>query len=133
MAYYKDLTPYEYMVINENAKVLNVGWLERGQSFPTGKVDLDCLAIIGVLCKNPFIKTRGYHKCPFCSSASFGYSVTIDNHTLLLGSSEIRVHGESGILYAAPDLIYHYIRDHNYLPPDEFISAVYKVKQEKKL
>ena len=29
MAYYKDLTPYEYMVINENAKVLNVGQIGR--------------------------------------------------------------------------------------------------------
>jgi hypothetical protein len=27
-------------------------------------------------------------------------------------------------IYAGPNLVYHYIVDHEYLPPDEFIDAV---------
>jgi hypothetical protein len=42
----------------------------------------------------------------------------------LLGSAEIRVFSESGAIYAAPDLIYHYMVVHRYKPPDQFISAL---------
>jgi hypothetical protein len=42
----------------------------------------------------------------------------------MLGSAEIRVPGKSGIQYACPNMIYHYLQDHNYRPPDEFITAV---------
>jgi len=28
------------------------------------------------------------------------------------------------VVYAAPDLIYHYVVEHHYCPPDEFIQAV---------
>jgi hypothetical protein len=43
---------------------------------------------------------------------------------MLLGSAEIRVPGKDGKVYAAPNLIYHYIKDCGYLPPQEFIDAV---------
>ena len=28
------------------------------------------------------------------------------------------------MIYAAPNLIYHYVKEHRYLPPMEFINAV---------
>jgi len=43
---------------------------------------------------------------------------------LKLGSAEIRVVGQDGTVYAAPDLIYHYVVVHDYRPPEEFIQAV---------
>jgi hypothetical protein len=43
---------------------------------------------------------------------------------LSLGSAEIRVPGSGGRIYAAPDLIYHYVEAHGYRPPDEFVEAV---------
>lgn len=43
---------------------------------------------------------------------------------LLLGTAEICAYGESGVLYAAPTLIYHYIAKHHYRPPDELVQAV---------
>jgi len=42
----------------------------------------------------------------------------------LLGSAEIRVISGQGQLYAAPNLIYHYVVSHNYSPPPEFVLAV---------
>ncbi|MBQ3665050.1 MAG: hypothetical protein II919_02960 [Lachnospiraceae bacterium] len=32
--------------------------------------------------------------------------------------------GKNGLVYAAPDLVIHYIINHQYLPPKEFIDAV---------
>ena len=42
----------------------------------------------------------------------------------LLGSAEIRVFADGGAIYAAPDLIYHYMVVHRYKPPDQFISSL---------
>ena len=42
---------------------------------------------------------------------------------IFLGSAEIRVE-IGGHWLAAPDLVYHYVTDHAYLPPIEFIDAV---------
>jgi hypothetical protein len=41
-----------------------------------------------------------------------------------MGSAEIRVFARDGTAYAAPTLIYHYMKFHNYRPPDEFIRAL---------
>ncbi len=43
---------------------------------------------------------------------------------LKLGSAEIRVFGNGGKIYAAPNLIYHYVTVHGYKTPDEFVSAL---------
>ena len=32
--------------------------------------------------------------------------------------------GATGRVYAAPTLIWHYVTEHGYRPPDEFIDAV---------
>lgn len=41
-----------------------------------------------------------------------------------LGSAEIRVKAKDGRIYAAPNLIYHYVAEHDYDPPKEFIEAL---------
>ena len=43
---------------------------------------------------------------------------------LELGSAEIRVFGDGGKIYAAPNLIYHYMIHHGYHPPREFFRAL---------
>jgi hypothetical protein len=44
---------------------------------------------------------------------------------ILLGSAEIWVPAlGQAVIYAAPDLIYHYVKEHRYLPPADFINAV---------
>jgi hypothetical protein len=42
----------------------------------------------------------------------------------LIGNAEIRVFGEYETIYAAPTLIYHYVSEHHYKPPVEFVRAV---------
>jgi len=67
---------------------------------------------------------RGFHGCNLCSEKTGYLSAKRDGEELKLGSAEIRVIGVDGKIYAAPNLIYHYITVHNYRPPDEFIDAV---------
>ena len=42
----------------------------------------------------------------------------------LLGMSQIRIPSSSGLIWAAPSLIYHYIVAHSYLPPQAYLDAV---------
>ncbi|MEU3075515.1 hypothetical protein [Streptomyces laurentii] len=58
---------------------------------------------------------RGFHVCNLCLRARSGAP---------RGNGEIRVPGESGITYAAPDLITHYVAAHGYRPPQVFVDAV---------
>lgn len=73
----------------------------------------------------PALQHRGYHICNLCTDVSRSQYVT-EHHSkrLFLGSAEIRVVGEQGITYAAPTLIFHYVRDHAYRPPEEFLRAL---------
>jgi hypothetical protein len=41
-----------------------------------------------------------------------------------LGWAEIRVFGDDGKVYAAPNMIYHYVTAHHYKPPDAFVRAL---------
>jgi hypothetical protein len=47
-----------------------------------------------------------------------------EGETLKFGSAEIRVIGSDSVIYAAPNLVFHYVRDHGYKPPQSFIDAV---------
>lgn len=114
MAWFPDLSPYTYSAFALPGTV-NVGWLEPGHPFPTGPAPAALLARLSELDGTAFVNhTRGPHRCGFCAPGGFdGY-----------GSAEIHVVGADGRVYAAPSLILHYVRDHGYLPPAEFVAAV---------
>jgi hypothetical protein len=134
MSYFEDLTPYEYDLgpttwkgqSSPSNKVLNIGWLSRSNSFAKGSVPDEGLEKLFELCKTCVNQMRGFHVCEFCESprAFSHFSAERDGERCWLGSAEIRVRGRSGTFYACPNLIYHYMKDHHYLPPQEFIDAV---------
>jgi hypothetical protein len=64
----------------------------------------------------------GYHDCDFCNE-EFGVEMVILGKSCRLGSGDLRVVAQD-VTYAAPDMIYHYVVDHHYRPPDAFIQAV---------
>jgi hypothetical protein len=49
---------------------------------------------------------------------------TYHGRTLALGSAELWVFDAHEQVYRAPNLIYHYVADHHYQPPDVFIQAL---------
>jgi hypothetical protein len=127
MPYFSDLTPYSFLLAKDevSASLLSVGWLSRFHSFPKKPVDARLLEKLLKLCRKPVRLTRGFHRCDFCSgSANSMISMTVDGDKVRLGNGEIRVPGTNGVAYAAPTLICHYIDQHEYGPPQEFLDAV---------
>ena len=83
------------------------------------------LVLLWAHCRVAIHETRGLHRCEFCPNwTSDHFYPTRNGEKLLLGYSEIRVIGPSGQSYAAPSLIYHYLSEHHYKPPDSFLSAL---------
>lgn len=127
--YFSDLTPYRYSS-NEYSVLgtLNVGWLDRKYEYPTGETSSQFQERLLKFCASPVLRTRGYHYCVFCEHPNDimllePAKVQWEGQIMRLGSAEIRViYGEN--VYAAPNLIYHYVVEHNYKPPQEFIEAV---------
>ena len=112
MAFFKDMTPYTYHhPEEEQANTLNVGWLESGCPFPIGATSESFHQALAMICRNRMNRMRGFQSCGFCKSESHR------------SSAEIRVAIRDRV-FAAPELIHHYVVAHNYLPPDEFIEAV---------
>ncbi len=111
-----DLTPYTGCGADAALGLLPlaVGWLRGGMAFETGKAPESFLARLLPFCQpeHTVCAAGGTRPCPLCRQLIPPY-----------GQAEIRVIGEVDI-YAAPDLIYHYVSGHHYLPPPEFVAAV---------
>lgn len=113
---------------------VSVGWIDREHPFrhgraPTTFVD-KLLAVMGA--RSPLIvhasKIRGIEPCPICGESVFP-SVDPDRNRLV-GSSTIWIPKEGGGYFVSPSLIPHYIVDHEYAPPAEFIDAVELLGQD---
>lgn len=125
MTYYADLTPYGYIREGTGPCVYNVGWLDGAHPYPQGSLPPEFVAHLWAFCRRPLYGTRGIHICELCAThAEEMFMVERDGEQLLLGTAEIRVLGPAGRVYAAPDLIYHYVTVHDYRPPAEFVDAV---------
>lgn len=114
-----------------------VGWLSCEYSYPKGKIASGFLERLSIFCCSSHIYYMGYHYCEFCNgpkSNNWNWREMIDDTPSMklptcgdnrhcLGSGDILIFGP-GDVYIAPNMIYHYVADHDYLPPDEFIQAV---------
>jgi hypothetical protein len=113
MAFFEDLTPYTYLrPEEEEAGTVNVGWLDDQHPFPTGETSAEFHAKLRKLCQRRVKQTRGFHHCDFCKGRDKAQ-----------GSAEVRAIGDDRV-YAAPELVYHYVLPHGYKPPADFIAAV---------
>jgi hypothetical protein len=147
VAHFSDLSFYQYGVGNP-PQTKNVGWLERGHDFEMEPPSMELLDALWPFCKVSVMQTRGLHRCDLCVPSTT-VSVVRDGFERLLGSAEIRVLSKEnpstireslrsqgpGLVflrkslgafdvYAAPNLIYHYVEVHHYKPPHEFLDAL---------
>ena len=118
MAYFPDLAPYEY-ARRSHPGVFHVGWLDDKHPFPRGPVAPHLIERLKVLATKPVELCRGFHVCELCAEPVLSKATPPTNR----GNGEIRV-SRAGMTFAAPVLIVHYIEQHNYLPPAQFLSAV---------
>jgi hypothetical protein len=104
-----DLSPY-----GDSARVVAVGWLERGHEHSVGEVPSEVYAKLKALLVDPWQPwvVAGPHLCDLCL-----YSPEKG------GSKNLFVPGDERV-YVAPELILHYMNAHRYRPPDEFCRAV---------
>src|SRR5262245_39046376 len=125
MAYFEDLTPYSYCK-SFGHNHLNVGWLSKEYPYHRGLVSSMFAYGLKQLCKVPVNLCRGHHVCEFCIPPD---DVIPRDHAYLwemgrAGNGEIHVPGMGGVIYVAPVMVFHYVVEHQYQPPEQFITAV---------
>jgi hypothetical protein len=121
-------TGYQFVSFKAPYERINIGWLDATQPWTNGPVPAafaeKLKAILAVQAVNECL---GYHECDLCPDEP-----PADQQTWLrpghlracIGNGEIRVPAQSGTAFAAPRLIGHYVLDHGYQPPRDFIDAV---------
>ena len=132
MAWFEDLSPYTYSDANRGA--LNVGWLDRAHQFPTGEIDRVFARKLAQLCVQHRMNVmRGWQNCELCpwegsdrarAAGLHPIRIDLEGEPYALGDAEIRVAHVDGSVYAAPNLIAHYLIEHRYAPPSAFVEAV---------
>ena len=137
--YYRDLSMIPNTMHGSVLSGKAVGWLSCKYPYPKGKMSVSFLEKLSLFCCAAQFYYMGYHFCEFCNGPEdrvFGDWRELDDDDPpsiklptcgdsqhRLGSGDIVVFGPEEI-YIAPDLICHYVLDHDYLPPAEFIQAV---------
>ena|ERR1700677_1330285 len=129
MTWHQDLSKYSYgPTVPAGQVALSVGWLEHGHDFPTGEVPQEFVDELAKLCAQyGYARTRGWHECDLPhgnDELEYPCRIPVNGERVPLGSAEVRVATDSGTVLAAPNLIWHYVTYHRYLPPEEFIRAV---------
>lgn len=124
-----DLTPFNYgppLIEGE----LAVGWLDGDRFEPRGIIEpsrarrllIDRLVFAAGHLQSSQMAWMGIHQCAFCEGPAGPLRA---DGRYLWGNGEFRVRGADGTVYVAPTLIAHYIEAHDYLPPQEYIDAVF--------
>ncbi|RSS73348.1 hypothetical protein [Streptomyces sp. WAC06614] len=124
MTYYPDLATYDYDY-HAPPEGLTIGWLEGDEAFPTGESSDEF--VTDLLDLGAFLdhKARGFHHCTICPVLTEPMATSPrTGQTYPLGHAEIRATAPDGTLYVAPNLIIHYVQEHGYLPPTQFVEAV---------
>jgi hypothetical protein len=136
--YFQDSTPYCYGTFYGPDRIIPldevrmIGWLENGYDYPRGQVDEQTLVNLRkllIMSPRSAKRAKGFHYCDFCNPPGDWESrpkITFEGSKLFLGSAQIWLPSATSpqLIYAAPNLIYHYIVEHGYRPPDEFLDAV---------
>ena len=130
MTYYADLSEYSYDA--DSGPALNVGWLDKEHTYPTGDLPADLRdKLLAVTVLSPVNQTRGFHQCELCDRPAYPpIDVRWRDRTRAIGSAEVRVTAEDGTVYACPDLLIHYVDAHRYYPPDAFVEALRSMRVE---
>ena len=108
-----------------------MGWLDGVHPFPIGEVEPSLIEKMKLLATRPVELYRGKHTCELCSGAPDMFVGKTINPAWgkwaeqRSSNGEIRVANED-VVFAAPVLIVHYIEEHGYLPPAQFLEALAK-------
>jgi hypothetical protein len=127
--YFPDLEAYRYQTPAPLDDVVTVGWLSKDHEYPRGPSSAEMLeAVEALIGSHQAHQMRGYHVCEFCGADP--RVMPVPEGLALIGSAEIWIPSpDLKRIYAAPNLIHHYMSAHAYLPPQEFLEAVAAVHE----
>ena len=124
MTFFPDMSAYSNMIeLHIMINVVNVGWIDIQAEFKKGRVSPIFIAkLMEIACGSESVRAlvepaRELPRCPICGIISLPCGKN------LLPDSELWIPGR-GVIYASPISIIHYIGDHGYLPPQDYLDAV---------
>lgn len=108
----EDLSTRAYFAHGQYARA--VGWLETDHPYQQGTVPVRFLARLKQHVDTAYqpVLFMGFHECSLCQEGDRKAGL----RNLLIPTERL--------LYVAPEMIVHYIEDHGYQPPQEFVEAV---------
>ena len=111
------------LVLKEGRQLCAVGWLER-PGFTTGQTPDACIEALVAAHSTKIVRdgTRGIHTCTLCGQ-NLPQLQWRDHAVQLKGHGHYLVQMDETV-YMAPELLLHYICEHAYCPPQEFLRAV---------
>ena len=118
-----DLTSHPYIKSVNGQTALCIGWLDKEHPYPTGKSNSDFLVKLTQFCCHPVFMTLGYHT-PNLGNETQEIVISFKGKKRILGAGHTLIFGNF-YTFIIPDLICYYVEHYHYLPPDEFIEAVY--------
>ena len=125
--YYEDLTLCRYHegpldADSWRVPLLAIGWLESSHSFNRGATPTDLTERLNALIDSAEgvfrqYNFRGLHDCSLCRPGPDA-RLSRSHINLLIPSKRV--------VFACPAAIVHYLTAHSYLPPPEFVDAVFE-------
>ncbi|MEM6818817.1 MAG: hypothetical protein AAF578_08495 [Pseudomonadota bacterium] len=125
----EDRSKYRNYLRTPVETVLNIGWLSSEQDYSKGQVDSAIIEKFAqILVQDGAIDVHVNWERSFDKCALSGKENVFASHggrRVWLGGSEVWLPAASGSEYfASPSLVYHYMKNHQYLPPREFLDAI---------
>lgn len=132
MTYYKDLTPCDYFGEKLSSHFLAIGWLDHKHPFSEGSSSRELVEKLATYIQSARAPGvfAGFHRCELCNYDTWAtpFSQPKSSDPLVtgqgLGTRNLFIPNGEGQLYVIPSLALHYIIDHGYRPPEEFLSAL---------
>ena len=115
MSFYPDMARESMVAVGDHVRA--IGWLHPDHPYTKGEVCAEFLSRLKEFvahCRQSanalyFGAFGGFHTCEFC-----GKALGIGNFGVPSGD----------LLFVAPEMVVHYIQQHGYCPPAEFVGAV---------
>ena len=113
--YYPDLGTSAQIASGPHVRA--VGWLDAEHAFTTGRLDDQVIERIRAFARawGASIEALGWpaaaggHQCELCEAVWAGGNFGVP---------------QGDILFVCPEMIAHYVADHAYAPPAEFVAAI---------
>jgi hypothetical protein len=106
------------------SRFVHVGWIGSERDFPVGAVPDEFVRHLWGMCQQPMSKIKGYQVCGLCESPFGPLTIEWQGTSANIGDGYLGVVANDGVLMIAPDLVFHYVVAHGYVPPREFIDGV---------